>query len=116
MSPTTTIQQMSSTLSPAIVPQGQSESLILKQAENSVRGKILFLDIQLQRKLLDFLVSPTGTEVTQLEIEEFLHSKRNLNFLTQMNGALEMLNKKLFDSELLQNQINDLSELFLSPL
>ena len=89
MSPTTTIQQMSSTLSPAIVPQGQSESLIL-----------------------NFLFSPTGTELTQLEIEEFLHSKRDLIFLTQMNGALAMLNKKLFDSELLQNQINDLSELF----
>ena len=112
MSPTTTVQQMSSTLSPAIVPQGQSETLILKQVENSVRGKILFLDIQLQRKLLDFLVSPSGTKLTQLEIEEFLHSKRDLNFLKQMNGALAMLNKKLFDSELLQNQINDLSELF----
>ena len=34
LSPTTTEQQISSTLSPANIPQGQSESLILKTSQN----------------------------------------------------------------------------------
>ena len=63
-------------------------------------------------KLLDFLLSPTGSELTKLEIHQFLHSKQDFNFLTQMNNALKMLNKKLDDSQQLQNQINDLAELF----
>ena len=75
LSPTTTEQQISSTLSPAIVPQGQSESFILKQVENSVRGKILLLDIQFQRKLLNFLLSPSGAELSKMEIEDFIHTE-----------------------------------------
>jgi hypothetical protein len=100
------------TLSPAAIPEGQSERLILKNVENSVRGKILFLDLELQKKVLDFLLSPTETELTKQEIYQFLHSKQDFNFLSQMNNALKMLNKKLDDSQQLQNQINDLAELF----
>ena len=106
------VSQQPSTLSPVIIPGGQNENLILKNVENSVRGKILFLDIKLQRKLLDFLMSPTGTKLTKHEIDEFLHSKQDFNFLLQINSALKMLNKKLDDSQQLQIQINDLAELF----
>ena len=109
---TAVVSHRSTTLSPAVIPEGQSERLILKNMENSVRGKILFLDLELQQKLLDFLLSPTGSELTKLEIDQFLHSKQDFNFLTQMNNALKMLNNFFDDSQQLQNQINNLAKLF----
>ena len=77
------------------------------------------MDLQFQRKLLNFILSPSDKkkELSQLDIKDFLQNEKNLDILTQVNGALSMLNKKLHDSELLQNQINDLSELyFISTL
>ena len=89
----------------------------MKNVEHSIREKILFLDIKLQRKLLDFLISPSGTKLTKHQINEFLNSKQYFDFLVQINSVLNMLNEKLQDSQQFLNQIDDLEELyFLSTL
>ena len=111
------INQQTSTSSPILIPNGQNENLIMKNIENSIRGKILFLDIKLQRKLLDFLMSLSGTELTKHQINDFLNSKQDFNFLVQINSVLNMLNTKLQNSQQFINQIDDLAELyFLSTL
>ena len=64
------------TLSPAIIPKGRSESFILKKLENSVHKKILLLDLQFQRKLLNFILSPSDKKkkLSQLDIKDFLQN------------------------------------------
>ena len=58
-------------------------------------------------------MSPSGTKLTQNEINGFLNNKQDFDFLVQINSVLTMLNKKLQDSQHFINKIDDLAELFL---
>ena len=70
VTPTMLISQQTSTAfsasPPLLTPLGQNENDIMGNVEHSIKKKILFLDIKLQRHLLDFLMSPLGTKLSKL--------------------------------------------------
>ena len=66
--------------------------------------------MKIQRYLLDFFISPTGTKLSQNELNSFSFYKQELDLLDNINSVLFMINKKLQNSKHFISQVNHLAE------
>ena len=83
----------SSTFSTSPPTPAQTEIEIMRNVEHSIQKKIMFTDMKIQRDLINFLMSPLGTKLSQNEINSFSSHKQDFDLLIQINFVLSMVNK-----------------------
>ena len=68
--------------------------------------------MKIQRDLLDFLMSPLGTKLSQNELNSFSSYKQEFELLYKINSVLFMIIKKLQNSKHFISQVDHLAKLY----